>query len=279
MIYTSLSYYLPPFIFITIVIVGYLVYVKYSKKKKSNSKTYLSPADSPKSLDESFPGFYLFDEKCIEGLYKEYTHEDKIKIKEKERTHTGVELSSQYLPFSAKNGSEKETEYEYNTLSSQSKYNFCIKKLISENKVTVIEDDHHNSIFLDEFDGLIEKLGSYSKINIDARQVEEQRKDIINRNKGFLSEKLDKQKTIQCLFDKQEFLIIKTGDGFDLVLQSNLLSHTVKIRIYDVNLTELGKNHLRTSESCIEPFTIFGRLKYSAKNEDKFILVHPTVIF
>jgi hypothetical protein len=256
-------------ILIGIVAVTGLLISAYLLSKPYLLKTRGETQRKQQSNKSSIARFYQLDKKQIEEAYNTidnspYSVEKTTSTK---KGNAGIKLpSGMEAGFEGSNVIERKA----NAKTTIEKLDIYVEYLILQNNITLDLENlliHENG--LKKFDDLLEDLKNYSHLSIDAKQIETQRKEIINRTARQIFDENLKKSRFNCLINDCDFKIVKgTSEriAFELILihpMSKFLKKEILIRVSPLatTLKENGLAHFERNLNKSTTFTVFGTAK------------------
>jgi hypothetical protein len=252
----------------TVAVTGLLISA-YLLLKPYLTKTKVETQRNQHNNKASIARFYQLDKKQIEEAYNTidnspYSVEKSTLTK---KGNTGIKLPSGVeAGFEASNVIERKA----NAKTTIEKLDIYVEYLIFQNNITLDLENlliHENG--LKKFDDFLNELKNYTHLSIDTKQIEIQRKEIINLTAKQIFDENLKKSRFNCLINDCDFKIVKGKSDripFELILihpMSKFLNKEILIRVSPLatTLEENGFAHFERNIDKSTTFTVFGTAK------------------
>ncbi len=228
--------------------------------------------------------FWLFSQKNIDDLFKLLAPTQEIIIKDTITFFGEGSIDLKILPTSIKSSYQQTIEKQTILPTPVFKYEFCLRKLRSESKLTIIDSGSYDNHELERFNKLLSDLEEFEKFRVDPSIIEKQREDLKLRKsiESIVVERARKIGTINCFFRNYRFTIKKSQEGRFYLISSEEDNGSIEIKVIINNktLTEGGLEHFNTHVDKTQGFTVFGKGTYYEDNlKQKGVSITPFVIF
>lgn len=270
-------------IFLLIALIGLAILLAVRIFRDRENKRVKDTEDNISSdgTDDRFILFFKqFSETEIDAFYN-FLAPDKEIIKETETFLGEGKLGSKIFPAEIGSSITQTIERQIKAPTPLFKYEYVVKKLRQDNKLTIIDSGAMDGSDLMRFESLMNELKVFN-IELSPEVVETTRANIKNRKTidNLLKERILRYTKLNCLILNFPFKVKKDEQGYKLISERDSLHETtVSVELSNETLTPRGREYFQTADGQRRFFSIFGEAEISEAKEGEFILITSFVVF
>jgi hypothetical protein len=224
--------------------------------------------------------FKQFSATDIDNFYDFLTPGKEI-TKETETLLGEGKLGSKIFPVEVGSSITQTIERQIKAPTPLFKYEYIIRRLKQDNKLTIIESGITDDTELTRFEHLLEELKQYS-IELPPETIKTTKANIKNRKTvdKLLRERIVRYTKLNCLILNFPFVVKKEEYGYELIsARDELRETTVSVKLGSKSLTPRGEEYFQTSSGQKLYFSVFGEAEISEANEEEYILITSFAVF